>query len=104
VTILVPRTRAIGVRLSEEEYSVLEKFCVENGVRSISDLARAAISNFVNRANQENALASAVSENVAQVKEMEVKIKRLSAEIALLKVASPASTAQNDDKWQSGER
>lgn len=92
MAVLIPRIRTIGVRLSEDEYSSLEKFCAENGARSISDLARNAIWSFVNRVSQENSLTSAVSQNVAQVKDIEEKIAKLSAEIALLKAASQAGT------------
>ena len=85
MAVLIPRIRTIGVRLSEEEYSTLEKFCVESGARSISDLARNAIWSFVNRAQQDNALASAVSTHSAQVKDLEQRLERLTAEMALLK-------------------
>lgn len=85
MAVLIPRIRTIGVRLSEEEYSTLERFCVESGARSISDLARNAIWNFVNRAHQDNALASAVSTHSAQVKDLEQRLEQLTAEMALLK-------------------
>jgi uncharacterized small protein (DUF1192 family) len=90
MSVLIPRIRTIGVRLSEDEYSALERFCVESGARSISDFARNAICSFVHHANGESALASVLTENVAQVKSLEEKIARLSEEIALLKAASPA--------------
>lgn len=89
MSILVPRHRTIGVRLSEEEYAALERYCVESGARSISDLARSAISNFVNRASQEGGLASVVNQNVAQVKELEQRLERLSVELAIFKANSP---------------
>lgn len=88
MAVLIPRIRTIGVRLSEEEYATLEKFCVESGARSISDLARNAIWSFVNRANQESTLTSTVNQNVAHVKDLEERIARLSAEIALLRTGS----------------
>jgi uncharacterized small protein (DUF1192 family) len=93
VAVLIPRIRTLGVRLSEDEYLSLEKFCVKTGARSISDVARTAICSFVSRGNEENQLASAVSQNVAQVKEMEQKIEALTTEIALLK----ANRADRDD-------
>jgi hypothetical protein len=92
----MPRIRTIGVRLSEEEYAMLEKFCVESGARSISDLARNAIWRFVNRASQESALTSTVEHNVAQVKDLEEKIARLSAEIALLRSGSKPGSGSID--------
>ncbi|HEV2132756.1 MAG TPA: hypothetical protein VGR47_00700 [Terracidiphilus sp.] len=105
MSVLIPRVRTIGVRLSEDEYLSLEKFCVESGARSISDLARNAIWSFLNQANQESALASALTENVAQVKGLEEKIARLSEEIALLKAASPASPdSAEEDELTNGDR
>lgn len=91
MAVLIPRIRTIGVRLSEEEYAALEKFCVESGARSISDLARNAIWSFVNRANQESALTSTVNENIAHVRDLEQKIARLSTEIALLRTTATAA-------------
>jgi uncharacterized small protein (DUF1192 family) len=88
VAVLIPRIRTLGVRLSEDEYLSLEKFCVKSGARSISDVARTAICNFVSRGNEENELASTVSQNVAQVKELEQKIEALTTEISLLKANS----------------
>jgi len=90
VSILVPRQRTIGVRLSEAEYAELERFCVESGARSISDLARIAISRYLNRDTEESSLALAVNQNAAQVKELEEKIARLSSEIAVLRTGSLA--------------
>ena len=86
--VLIPRIRTLGVRLSEDEYSSLEKFCVENGARSISDLARTAICSLLNRGNQENTLASTVNQNVALVKELQQEIEMLRAEVALFKAVS----------------
>jgi hypothetical protein len=85
VPVLVPRIRTIGVRLSEEEHSALEKFCVESGARSISDVARTAICDFVKRAKQRNVLFSAANAHSAQVRDLERKLEQLIAEIALLK-------------------
>lgn len=106
VSVLIPRIRTIGVRLSEDEYLTLEKFCVESGARSISDLARNAIWSFLNRASQESALASTVNENVAQVKTLQERIARLSEEIALLKAASPAGpdSAEENDELTNEDR
>ena len=91
--VLVPRIRTIGVRLSEEEYSALEKFCVESGARSISDVARTAICNVVSRVNQDYSLASAVSAHSAQVKDLEHRVEQLTAEIAWLKAGKSPDPA-----------
>lgn len=86
MAVLVPRTRTIGVRLSEEEYAVLERFCVKSGARSISDLARSAICALLERSDQEDRLVSTVNENVVQLKDLERKLAELAAELAVLKV------------------
>lgn len=88
MAVLTPRIRTIGVRLSDDEYAALERFCAESGARSISDLARAAIRSFISFGIQENALASTLNQNVAHVKELQQKIEMLSAEIALLRAIS----------------
>jgi uncharacterized small protein (DUF1192 family) len=100
MAVLIPRIRTIGVRLSDDEYSALEKFCVESGARSISDLARTAICSFVSRGNQENTLASTVNQNVAQVKELQQRIEMLTAEIELFKANS---TERDGDKGREAK-
>ncbi|MFP5248520.1 MAG: hypothetical protein ACLGP3_01680 [Acidobacteriota bacterium] len=85
VAVLIPRTRTIGVRLSEDEYSSLANFCLETGARSISDLARTAICGFVSRASQESLLAATVSEIVAHVEDLQGKLEEVSAEIASIR-------------------
>lgn len=95
MAVLIQRVRTLGVRLSEDEYSSLERFCVESGARSISDLARSAICSFMSHGNQENALAAAVNQNVAKVKELQERIEILTAEIALFKANA---TEREEDK------
>jgi len=98
VSVLVPRQRTIGVRLSDAEYEALKRFCVESGARSISDLARVAISRYLNRATEESSLTLAVNQNAVQVKELEEKIARLSSEIAVLRAGSQTGADQIDGK------
>ena len=96
--VLVPRHRTIGVRLSEEEYAALEKHCVESGARSLSDLARSAIASFLNHAHQQNALTTTVKRHAVQVKDLEQRIERLTAEIAQLRADSaPVAGAVEGD-------
>ncbi len=91
MTVLIPRTRTISVRLSDEEFAALERYCVSSGARSISDLARNAMWGVVNRSSQESALASTVNEHSALVKGLEQKIEQLTAEIALMKMGRQVS-------------
>jgi len=83
VTVLIPRARTIGVRLSEEEYSALERFSFETGARSMSDVARIAIGKFVRKPVRESHASAA--EHARQINDLEGKISQLTAEIALLK-------------------
>jgi hypothetical protein len=84
MAVLDPRTRTIGVRLSEDEFATLEQFCVASGARSISDLARTAIWEFVNNQGPQRARSSA-PEYFVQMKVLEEKVEQLSVEIASLK-------------------
>lgn len=72
----------INVRLSEEEYLELERFCMASGARSISDLVRSTIHKVVTSANQESSLASSVIEYSTHVRDLEQRIKELAAELA----------------------
>jgi len=85
MAVLMPRERSISVRLSREDFSALEKYCVASGARSISDLARSAICGLLNRAHEESALTVTVHEHSALVKSLQGKIEQLTAEIGLLK-------------------
>jgi hypothetical protein len=82
VTVLIPRERTIGIRLSADEYSALERFSLETGARSMSDVARAAICKFIRKPVRES-LASA-AEHARQVRDLEQSVSQLNAEIALL--------------------
>lgn len=85
MSVLIPRIRAINVRLSEEEYLALERFCVASGARSISDLVRSAMHTLVIGGNQESSLASSVSQYSTHVKSLEQKVEDLAAQLASFK-------------------
>lgn len=95
VPVLIPRTRTISVRLSEEEHAALEKFCLEGGARCISDLARNAIRSFVSPAGEESAVLAGLVQNSTQVKELEEKLELLAVEFAALKAGMlPPTSAE----------
>lgn len=95
--VLIPRIRTIGVRLSEKEYAALEKFSLETGARSMSDVARAAISRFVLKPGRDSSLLSTL-ENAQQLRDLEHKVLQLTAEISLLKAdREPEITEQRRD-------
>ncbi|MBI3665297.1 MAG: hypothetical protein HY236_03585 [Acidobacteria bacterium] len=43
MAVLKRRTRMVNFRLSEDEYEYLKNMCLNEGARSISDFARAAV-------------------------------------------------------------
>lgn len=75
----------ISIRMSEEEFSTLRRMCVATGARSLSDLAREAMRGLLNGANQEIAADATKNEYHAQMQDLEQKVERLSAEVALFK-------------------
>lgn len=85
MAVLIPRIRTINVRLSEEEYLELERFCAASGARSISDLVRNTMNNLVRAGHQENSLASSVNEYSTHVRDLELRVKELAAELASLR-------------------
>lgn len=71
--------------MSEEEFSALRRICVATGARSVSDLAREAMRSLFSGANREDAGDATRSEYYAQMKDLEQKVEKLSAEVALFK-------------------
>jgi phage host-nuclease inhibitor protein Gam len=71
--------------MSEEEFSTLRRICVTTGARSVSDLAREAMRGLLSGANQETNGNGSQSEYSAQMRDLEQKVDKLSAEIALFK-------------------
>jgi hypothetical protein len=85
MSVLIPRTRTLGVRLSSEEYAALERWCAENGARSLSDLARNALLNHVNYVSREGLTTASASQHSTKVNQLEEKLETLAAELASLK-------------------
>ena len=83
--VLRPRTRTLGVRLSLEEFAALERVCVASNARSLSDVARSAICEFVNRVALDGEATRVKDKQIRQLKIMERKIESLSAELAAMK-------------------
>jgi uncharacterized protein (DUF1778 family) len=98
------RTRSINVRLSEDEYLALERFCAASNARSMSDFVRKALQGLAAGANQENALISSVNEYSSHVKDLEEKVETLAAELAMLKAgARPHGVDGTDDSNEMPE-
>jgi hypothetical protein len=75
----------ISIRMSEEEFSTLRRMCVATGARSLSDLAREAMRSLLVGVKQETAADATRNENYAQMRDLEQKVEKLSAEVALFK-------------------
>jgi hypothetical protein len=97
MAVLMPRIRMINVRLSEEEYVELERFCVASGARSISDLVRSTMHRVVRGGNQNNAMASSDNEYSTQVRDVERRVKELAAELASFRAGVRAQVVEGPD-------
>ena len=71
--------------MSEEEFSTLRRICVATGARSVSDLAREAMRGLLNGTNQESGNDAARNEYSTQMRELEQRVDKLSAEIEMFK-------------------
>lgn len=98
MAVLIPRVRTINVRLSEDEFLAIERFCAASGARSISDLVRTAMHSLVMGESRKNSPASSLDEYSMHVKDLEQKVATLAAELALLKAGSyPQNVEAIDD-------
>lgn len=98
MSVLIPRIRTINVRLSEEEYLALERFCAASGARSISDLVRGAMHRLVTGGNEESALASSVNQYSTHVRYLELKVEELAAQVASFNAGMRLRTAGVTDE------
>lgn len=95
--ILKPRSRSIGVRLSEEEFVALQRLSISTGARSVSDLARKAMQDFLERTEGKDGSAMNESEYTAQLRNLEQRVGQLAAELALFKAKQPQDDAANSN-------
>jgi hypothetical protein len=101
MTVLIPRVRTINVRLSEDEFLAIERFCETSGARSISDLVRTAMHSMVTSSNQKSPPASSLDEYSMHVKDLQQKVETLAAELALLKLGNVPPNV--DGSYDRGE-
>lgn len=97
MAILHPRTRTIGVRLSEDEYQALERFSSQTSARSLSDVARLAIFRFLRKPIPEGSLSAAV-EHARRVRDLEQTVSQLTEEIALLKAGARRNASRRSNR------
>ncbi|MGB8031080.1 MAG: hypothetical protein WCF30_15625 [Terracidiphilus sp.] len=71
--------------MSEEEFSTLRQISLATGARSVSDLAHGAMRGLLNGTNQGNGGDAARNEYSTQMRELEQRVDKLSAEIEMFK-------------------
>ncbi len=71
--------------MSEEEFSTLRRLCIATGARSVSDLAREAMRGLLNGTNQQTNGDAVRDGYSAQMRELEQRVDKLSAEIEMFK-------------------
>ena len=104
MTVLIPRIRTINVRLSEDEYLELERYCVSSGARSISDLVRNTMHNVLLDANRDTASPSIANDNSAKINYLEQKVDELVAKLSSFQAGvQMSSKARLDEPKEPAE-
>lgn len=77
---LESRSKMISFRLSEQEYERLREVCFKNGVRSVSELGRAAINMLLQQPARapQHSLASRVSDLEGRLHLLSMEVRKLS--------------------------
>jgi hypothetical protein len=85
MTVLKRRTRIISFRLLEDEYRELENMCISQGIRSISDLARAALCRLASEGvkQADEMLEDELCKLKTRVEDLDGEIKRLGEIVGL---------------------
>ena len=76
------RSKMISIRLSEEEYLGLKRLCAITGARSVSDLARDAMSVLLKGGQGGDGLGARMDEFRTQMRAIERKIDDLPSRIS----------------------
>jgi hypothetical protein len=78
MSVLKRRSRMISFRVSEDEYTGLKNLCVNEGARSVSDMARDAVQRLIaKRSWPNNQLETVVQVLQGRVEALDVEVKRL---------------------------
>jgi Arc/MetJ-type ribon-helix-helix transcriptional regulator len=95
MTVLKPRSRSISVRLSEEEFLAFQQVCVSTGARSVSDFARKAMQDILERMEAKRRPKMKESEYTAQLAILEQRVAELATELAMFRARQTAGEAEN---------
>lgn len=82
--VLKRRSRLVSFRLSEEEYQELCSACISSGARSISDLARTALDQWISSSNAADncVFTSQMCALDAKVRQLRSEVEQLSKRLA----------------------
>jgi hypothetical protein len=86
------RSRMVTFRVTMEEYHSLEAACMARRVRSISELARAAVQQWVGEASLSNPLDSELQEIERRIQALAKELERLQHVVRLQKTMSLSET------------
>ena len=78
MSVLKRRSRMISFRVSEDEYVGLKNLCVNEGARSVSDMARDAVQRLISKRSwPNNQLEIVVQVLQGRIEALDVEVKRL---------------------------
>jgi chromosome segregation ATPase len=75
------RSKMVSFRLSWEEYKAYREACAAAGVRSLSELARAAMQNLITSRSNGNSLDDQVGELRHQVAQLSREVERIARRV-----------------------
>lgn len=84
MSVLKPRSRAISIRLSDEEYLGLKQLSVISGARSVSDLTRDAMRVVLSGVNREEVMSFQLKEVRTSLRNLHRKVDQLTRGITAL--------------------
>ncbi len=90
-----PKSRVVFFRITPEEYETLQNLCLASGARSISDLSRLAVAQYVARSlrPKKDPLEREVQRLRTQIQDLAASVKELSM---LLKRCVPSDGANEN--------
>ena len=78
MSVLKRRSRMISFRVSEDEYAGLKNLCVNEGARSVSDMARDAVHRLItNHSRPNHQLETVVQVLQGRIEALDLEVKRL---------------------------
>jgi uncharacterized protein YeaO (DUF488 family) len=91
MTVFLRRVRTVGIRITDHEYTAWSEYCHSNHVRSIGELARQAVHEFIEPITEETE-----KERERHVKRLKKKVKELTAKTASLEAVQKHSAEEGN--------